>query len=153
MSIKTKVFTQIGTQIGMFFLSKIWPSVKELIERVVLELVDSIISHFKMFIVEYSIKKYESALNKSQDAIEKASKALSKQDAEKYEAISEIWKEVAEMYRQENEELKAKIDFFKKDLLDQTRKASNSLEANDLFDLSNEDEINLRKRKNYLLLP
>jgi len=148
MSVKTKVFTQIG----LFFLSKIWPQVKEMIVAFVLELVDFMIKNFKRLVMESNMMKAKSASNKAQEAAEKATKASSKEEAEKYEAIYEVWREVAEMYKQENEELKLKIELLKNDLSSQTIRGINSLEADDVFDLSKEHEIKLRKQTKYLPL-
>lgn len=112
MGIINSILSFIVKKFWPWFLSYVWPFIKEHVKEFVYFIIETLKEKIKDWLSARSKERTRQAHQKAQEAEGRAEETQNEHEAEKYRAVAKVWREVAEQFRSDNEELKAKLDEF-----------------------------------------
>lgn len=124
-----------------FLIDFIWPIVKDLVKKLLREVIDWLIKEVRKLLNKRSEDQATRASAKANAEEGNARYAKTKEEAERHEAIAKVWREVAEILRRDKEDLEIELEHLRKTAKRKTDESAESMKFEDAVDTSSGGDI------------
>lgn len=138
-------------QIIKWFVEMVWPQIKRLITKVIVELVQWILEQIMQLIKDRFNRQENFASSNANAEYQKAKDSTSRDEAEMHYKMAEMWREVADNFREENDRLKEDLNNIMREAATKAAANVKDLQVDDVFDLGKTDSPTLKS--DFKILP